>query len=51
MNSKNFAQIMKMYGGWHMCDFFQLNFVGPNYKALKRANKKCVHEHVAIFKL
>jgi hypothetical protein len=30
MNSKGFAQIMKMYGGQHMCDLFQLNFVGPN---------------------
>jgi hypothetical protein len=40
INSKFFVQIMKMYGGQHMCDFFQLNFVGLNYKALKRVNKK-----------
>ncbi len=45
---------MKMYGEWHMYDFFQLNFVGPSYKAIKRANKKGVqfvpNEHVDIFK-
>ncbi len=45
---------MKMYGGQHMCDLFQLNFVGPNQKAIKRANKKGVQfvlgEHVTIFK-
>jgi hypothetical protein len=37
-----------------MCDFFQLNFVRPRYKAIKRANKKGVQfvhgEHVVIFK-
>jgi hypothetical protein len=37
-----------------MCDFFQLNFVRPSYKAIKRANKKGVQfvhgEHVVIFK-
>jgi hypothetical protein len=30
-NSEGFAQTMKMYGGWHMCDFFQLNFAWPSY--------------------
>ncbi len=54
MNSKSFAQIMKMYGEWHMYDFFQLNFVGPSYKVIKRAKKKGVQfilgEHATIFK-
>jgi hypothetical protein len=40
MNNKGFAQTMKMYGGRRMCDFFQLNFVGPSYKAIKKTNKK-----------
>jgi hypothetical protein len=40
MNSKDFAQTMKMYGGRRMCDFFQLNFVGLNYKTIKKVNKK-----------
>jgi hypothetical protein len=54
MNSKGFAQIMKMYARQRMCDFFQQNFVGPKYKAIKRVNKKGVQfvfgEHAAIFK-
>jgi hypothetical protein len=37
-----------------MCDFFQLYLVGPNYKAIKRANKKGVQfvpsEQAIIFK-
>jgi hypothetical protein len=37
-----------------MCDFFQLNFVGPSYKVIKRTNKKGVQfllgEHDVIFK-
>jgi hypothetical protein len=37
-----------------MCDFFQLNFARPSYKAIKRTSKKGVQfvlgEHDAIFK-
>jgi len=37
-----------------MCDFFQLHFVGPSYKVIKRTNKKGVQfllgEHDVIFK-
>ncbi len=53
-NSKGSAQTMKMYGGRCMCDFFQLNFARPSYKAIKRSSKKGVQfvlgEHDAIFK-
>jgi hypothetical protein len=49
-----FAQTMKIYGGHHMRDLFQLNFVGPCFKMTKQVNNKGVRfvlgEHVTIFK-
>jgi hypothetical protein len=34
-NSKAFGQTMKIYGGHHMRDLFQLSFVGPSFKMTK----------------
>ena len=42
LNTKCFAQTMKVYGGRRMCDLFALNFVGPNYSTIKRDLKKGV---------
>ena len=40
LNSKAFAQTIKIYEGQRMCDLFQLNFVGLAYKTTKQSNKK-----------
>ena len=53
VNTKCFAQAMKVYGGRRMCNLFALNFVGPNYSTIKGDLKKGVQflpvEHAEIF--
>ena len=50
-----FAQIMKVYSGRRMVDFFALNFAEPTNSTMKLENRKGVKfiagEHQDIFKL
>ena len=41
-NSKSFCQAMKMYGGRHMIDLFNINYNGLSYSTVKQENKKGV---------
>ena len=52
-NTKSLAQVMKIYGGKHMCDLFILNFGGLSYDYTKHENKKGIQfiagEHASLF--
>jgi len=53
-NRKCFAQAMRIYGGYHLCDLFAFNFARPSFDNIWRESRKGVmfvsEEHAEIFK-